>query len=169
MSFSDAGDVMLTSSSQNKEIHGSYSTPTTKDPPEGKTMAVIAVMRGKLKYGFHHQCSNKHFKQKLLRVLLGSDSDGDLVFVNKEKPMLFPYSTRLVPQPWNTLNGIFQTKCKARIELNFFEYSSDRKRFLNLMWSSMTRVVSLSMTRGFTHKNYTSLDKNEKKVPRVIS
>ncbi len=45
-SFSDAGDVTMTSSSQNKGIHVNYSTPTKKDPLEGKTMAVIAVMRG---------------------------------------------------------------------------------------------------------------------------
>ena len=42
--------------------------------------------------------------------------------------MLLPYLKRLVPQLWNTLNGIFQTKRKAWVELNFFEYS-DRKRF----------------------------------------
>ncbi len=30
---------------------------------------------------------------------------------------------------WNTLNGMFQTKRKAEIELNFFEYS-DKKRYL---------------------------------------
>jgi hypothetical protein len=53
ISFSAAVDVMLTSSSQNKEVHDNYSTPTTKDPPEGKTMAVIAVMRGKPKDGCH--------------------------------------------------------------------------------------------------------------------
>jgi hypothetical protein len=46
MSFSNAGDVMLTSSSQNKGIHVNYSTPPNKDTPEGKTTAVIAVMRG---------------------------------------------------------------------------------------------------------------------------
>ncbi len=28
---------------------------------------------------------------------------------------------------WTTLNGIFLTKCKARIELNFFEYSDSKK------------------------------------------
>ncbi len=48
--------------------------------------------------------------------------------MNKDKPMLLSYSKRLVPQSWNTLNGIFQTKQKDRIELNFFEYS-DSKRF----------------------------------------
>ena len=30
---------------------------------------------------------------------------------------------------WNTLNGMFQTKRKAEIELNFFEYSNN-KRYL---------------------------------------
>jgi hypothetical protein len=43
--------------------------------------------------------------------------------------MLLPSSNRLVPQLWNTSNGMFQTKRKAEIELNFFEYSN-RKRYL---------------------------------------
>ncbi len=42
--------------------------------------------------------------------------------------MLFPYWKRLFPPSWNTSNGIFQTKLKARIELNFCKYS-DSKRF----------------------------------------
>ncbi len=62
------------------------------------------------------------------KVLLDSGSDSDLVFVNRDKPMLLPYSKMLVSQSWNTLNGIFQTKGQASIELNFFEYS-DSKRF----------------------------------------
>jgi hypothetical protein len=47
-----------------------------KDPPEGKTTAIIAVMRGKPKDGHHRHHSNKRYKQKLVRVLLdlGSDS-----------------------------------------------------------------------------------------------
>jgi hypothetical protein len=87
------------------------------------------MMRGRPKYGHHRQCSNKHYKQKLVWVLLDSGSDGDLVFVDKDTPMLLPSSKRLIPQLWNTLNGIFQTKQKAEIELNFFEYS-DSKRYL---------------------------------------
>jgi hypothetical protein len=43
--------------------------------------------------------------------------------------MLLPYSKRLVPQLWKTLNGIPQTRCKARIELNFFEYSDSKKLY----------------------------------------
>ncbi len=64
-----------------------------------------------------------------MRVLVDSGFDGDLVFVDKDKPMLLPSSKRLVPQSWNTLNGVFQTKHKAEIELNFFEYSNS-KRYL---------------------------------------
>ncbi len=44
--------------------------------------------------------------------------------------MLLPSSKRLVSQSWNLLNRVFQTKRKAEIELNFFEYS-DRKRYLS--------------------------------------
>ncbi len=63
-----------------------------------------------------------------MQVLLDSGSDGNLVFVNKDKPMLLPYSKRLILQSWNTLNGIFQMQRKAPVELNFLEYS-DSKRY----------------------------------------
>jgi hypothetical protein len=46
-SVSNSGDVMVASSSQNKEIHSNHSVLPNKDPPEGKTTAIIAVMRGK--------------------------------------------------------------------------------------------------------------------------
>ncbi len=85
-------------------------------------------MRGNPKDGYTHQRSNKHCKHRIVRVLLDSGSYSDLIFVSKDKPMLLPYSKWLVPQLWNTLNGIFQTKCKAWVELNFFEYF-DSKRF----------------------------------------
>jgi hypothetical protein len=64
-----------------------------------------------------------------VRVLLDSGSEGDLVFVDKDKPILLPSSKRLVPQSGNTSNGMFQTKRKAEIELNFIEYSNS-KRYL---------------------------------------
>jgi hypothetical protein len=85
-------------------------------------------MRGNMKHGYHRHCSNKHYKKKIMWVLLDSGSDRGLVFVNKDKPILLPYSKRLVPQLWNTSNGIFQTKHKATVELNFFDYS-DSKRY----------------------------------------
>jgi hypothetical protein len=72
---------MMMSQTQNEGIHVNYSTPTNKVPPEGKTMATIAMMRGKPKDGYHCHRSNKHHKQKLVRVLLDSGSDRDLIFV----------------------------------------------------------------------------------------
>jgi hypothetical protein len=72
------------------------------------TTAIVAVMRGRPKHSHHRQRSNKHYKQKLVCVLLDFGSDGDLVFVDKDTPMLLPLSKRLVPQSWNTSNGRFQ-------------------------------------------------------------
>jgi hypothetical protein len=42
--------------------------------------------------------------------------------------MLLPYSKRVVPQLWDTLNGISLPKRQARVELNLFDYS-DSKRY----------------------------------------
>ncbi len=106
----------------------SNSTPKYKNPSEGKTTATLAVMRGKPKEGYHRHRSNKHYQERIVRVLLDSGSDGDLVFVDKDNTILLPYSKRLVPQSWNTSNGIFHTKHKAGVELNFFDYS-DSKRY----------------------------------------
>ncbi len=105
--FSNADDLMVTSPSKSEDVHVSHSTPTASNPSEGRTTAVIAVMRGNPKDGYTCQRSNKHCKQKIVQVLLDSGSDGDLFFLNKDKPMLLPYSKRLVPQSWNTSNGIF--------------------------------------------------------------
>ncbi len=128
-SLSNAGDVMMTSPSQKEEVLNTDSILPNKDPPEDKTITIVAVMRGKPKHCHHRQHSNKHYKQKLVRVLLDSGSDGNLVVVNKDKPMLLPSLKRLFPQSWNTSNGIFPTKRKAEIELIFFEYF-DSKRYL---------------------------------------
>ncbi len=128
-SVSKAGDIMMMSSSQKGKILKKNSIIPNKDPPEGRTTITVAVMRGRPKYGHNHQRSNKHYKQKLVWVLLDSCSDGDLVFVDNDKPILLPSLKRLAPQSWNTSNGMFQTKQKAEIELNFFEYS-DSKRYL---------------------------------------
>ncbi len=51
-------------------------------------------MRGRSKHSHHRQCSNKQYKQKLVRVLLDSGSDGDLVFVDKDKLMPLPSSKK---------------------------------------------------------------------------
>ncbi len=63
-SVSKAGDVMMTSASQKEGIIKKNSILTKKDPPEGKTTAIVAVMRGNSRHGHHQQHSNKHYKQK---------------------------------------------------------------------------------------------------------
>jgi hypothetical protein len=128
-SVSKAGDVMMMSSSQKGKLLKKNSITPNKDPPEGRTTAIVAVMKGRPKHSHHRQRSTKHYKQKLVWVLLDSGSDSDLIFIDKDKPMLLPSSKWLVPQSGNTLNGRFQTKRKAEIELNFFEYSNS-KRYL---------------------------------------
>jgi hypothetical protein len=89
---------MITASSKKEKIIKKNNILPNKDPPEGRTTAIVAVMRGKPKNGHPRQRSNKHYKQKLVLVLLDSGSDGDLVFIDKDKPMLLPSSKRLVPQ-----------------------------------------------------------------------
>ncbi len=59
-SVSKAGDVMMTSSSQKERTLKKNSILPNKDPPEGKTIAIVAVMRGKPRHGNHCQRSNKH-------------------------------------------------------------------------------------------------------------
>ncbi len=144
--FSNADDVMITSPSQSEELHVNHSSPTASNPSEGSTTAVVAVMRGNPKDGYTHQRSNKHCKQKIVRVLLDSGSKGDLIFVNKEKPMLLPYSKRLVPKSWNALNGIFQMRRKARAELNFFEYSDSKSYHVEPDVVKYDRIICRSMT-----------------------
>jgi hypothetical protein len=82
MSVSNAGGVMMTPPSQKEELFSTNSILPNKDPPEGINTAIIAVMRGKPKHGHHCHHSNKHYKQKLVRVLLDSGPDSNLVFVD---------------------------------------------------------------------------------------
>jgi hypothetical protein len=64
-SVSEAGDVMMTSSNQKGKLLKKKNITPNKDPPEGKTTAIVAVMRGRPKHSHHRQRSNKHYKQKI--------------------------------------------------------------------------------------------------------
>jgi hypothetical protein len=75
-SVSKTGDVMMTSSSQKGKLLKKNSITPNKYPPEGKTATIVAVMRSRPKHSHHLQHSNKHYKQKLVRVLLDAGSDG---------------------------------------------------------------------------------------------
>jgi hypothetical protein len=145
-SGSKAGNIMMTSSSQKEKLLKKNSIIPNKDPPEGRTTAIVAVMRGRPKHSHLRQCSNKHYNQKLVHVLLDSGSNGDLVYVDIDKPMLLPSLKRLVPQLWNSLNGRFQTKQKAEMELNFFEYSNSKRYLAAPDIVEYDKIISHGMT-----------------------
>ena len=87
-------------------------------------MAVVAMA----KYGHvHHHKRSKKAAKKLIRVLLDSGLDGELLFHEKGKPKHFPYLTRQVPCSWHTSNGVFQTKGRGKIPIKFFEYSNSKE------------------------------------------
>jgi len=81
---------------------------------------------GKSKYKKTKTSSKKVNKPKLIRVLLDTGSDGDLMFHKKGTPKCFPYSARLVPKSWCTSNGTFHTEGQGKLNLQFFEYSHSK-------------------------------------------
>ncbi|MFM8588489.1 MAG: RNase H-like domain-containing protein [Bacteroidota bacterium] len=93
------------------------------EPKQGVT-AVMAVMTMDKQ---NHHSSKKVPVKKLVRVLLDSGSDGDLLFHKKGTDKQFPYLTRQVPKTWCTSNGNFQTKGKGDIQLKFFQYSNSKR------------------------------------------
>jgi hypothetical protein len=113
----------VASTMQTVENHVKYNTTTYHNPSEADHCC--GWSKGKPKNGYHH--CNKYYLKHIVQVLLERENNRHLVFVIKDKPMLFPYSNRLVSQLWNTSNGISQ-KHNTKGELNFFDYS-DRKRF----------------------------------------
>ena len=106
-------------------------TPSSQEK-EGKVTAVAAVMTiaSDRRPSTKRVSSKKKVRtKKVLRVLLDSGSDGDLLFHEKGTAKYFPYSTRQVPMSWNTSNGVFQTKGRGKANIKFFEYSNS-KQFL---------------------------------------
>jgi hypothetical protein len=49
-SVSKAGDIMMMSSDQKGKLLKKKNVTANKDPPEGKTTAIVAVMRGRSKH-----------------------------------------------------------------------------------------------------------------------
>ncbi len=117
-----------------------YIRPTTI-PPEGKTTAVIGVMRGNPKDGYTCLCSNKHCKQRIVQVLflLDSGSDGDLIFVNKDNPCCFP-----TQKGWFHSHGIHwmrSSRCSVKhgCSWTFSNILIAKGSTRNLMWLNTTR------------------------------
>ena len=62
----------------------------------------------------------------MLRVLLDSGADGDLLMVHEGTHSIIPYQEKLRPQKWKTSNGTFETSHVGRLEVLFPEFSRSK-------------------------------------------
>ena len=79
---------------------------------------------GRIKQSLKSCPSNK------IKVLLDTESDGDIYSLHKGKDKPFPYLTRQVPKSWHTSNGSFQTNGRANIRVKFLDYSASKEYFI---------------------------------------
>ncbi len=66
-------------------------------------------------------------KNKTIRVLLDSESSGDLLFMKKGSSKCISVVKRVVPQSWGTSHGTFVTGRVDNIEISFMEYLAIKK------------------------------------------
>jgi hypothetical protein len=103
-----------------------------KSQKEGRITAVITKARyqiatkNQIQLRLEHSARSRSSKS-VIKVLLDSGSDGDLMFRGKGTPMHFPYLTWQVPTSWRTSNGMFLSKERSKVKINIFEYSNDKK------------------------------------------
>ena len=64
--------------------------------------------------------------KRMLRVLLDSGADGDLLMVHEGTHSIIPYQEKLRPQKWKTSNGTFETSHVGRLEVLFPEFSRSK-------------------------------------------
>jgi hypothetical protein len=87
--------------------------PTVRSGPELRPQAKIH------KSSKPKTSSKKVPKTRIIRILLDSGSNGDLLFHEKGTAKSYPYLTRQAPKSWFTLNGEFQTKGKGSLGVIF--------------------------------------------------
>ena len=87
--------------------------------------AIVAVRKAGPKFrtrnNYPKPSNKKKVLKKIIRILLDSGSDGDLIFLyEKGTSKCFPYLIRQVPKSWCTSNGTFHTNGQGSAEVNFF-------------------------------------------------
>lgn len=70
--------------------------------------------------------SNSNHAKRVLRVLLDSGSDGDLLFLY-DGDKLTPTKKRISPQKWRTSNGTFKTTEVGDLKVTFPEFSNSKR------------------------------------------
>jgi hypothetical protein len=123
-----------TSTMQIVEYHVKYNTTTAQNPPEATVVVGVRVNIKKVTI----VVTSTTWKHEV-RVLLDHSHNKHLIFVTKDKPMLCPYSNRLVSQSWNTSNGIAQ-KCKLRG--SWTSYTTPIAKVLPRTWCCWVRQDS---------------------------
>ena len=99
---------------------------------EGRVTAVVAkakyhiATKNQAKQRVNHS-ARSHPSNAVIKVLLDSGSDGNLMFYEKGMPMHFPYLTRQVTNSWHTSNGSFFTKGRNTVCWKFFKYSNSKE------------------------------------------
>jgi hypothetical protein len=71
--------------------------------------------------------SGLYVKNKTIRVLLDSESSGDLLFMKKGSSKCISIVKRVVPQLWGTSKSTFITNKVGNIEISFVEYLASKK------------------------------------------
>jgi hypothetical protein len=71
--------------------------------------------------------SGLYVKNKTIRVLLDSESSGDLLFMKKGSSKCIFVVKWAVPQLWGTSNGTFITNKVGDIDISFVEYLASKK------------------------------------------
>ncbi|MCP4746807.1 MAG: hypothetical protein GY874_11815, partial [Desulfobacteraceae bacterium] len=87
----------------------------------GIVTTVVAMVEDK-----SSKSNNPKHKYKVLKVLLDSGSDGDLLFVQKGTSSIIPFKKRISPQKWRTSNGTFMTRSVGDLDLKFPEFSKSK-------------------------------------------
>ena len=111
------------------DLFNSVNSPLTGK--EGRVTAVVAKARciateNPARKNFEHS-TGRRTSNTVIKVLLDSGSDGDLLFHEIGTVRHFPYLTRQVPKSWHMSNGSFLTKGRSKVSLKFFEYSNSKE------------------------------------------
>ena len=98
---------------------------------EGPVTTVVAKARNKANENparkNHKQSTGRRTSNIVIKILLDSGSDGDLLFHEKGTEKYFPYLTRQVPKSWRMSNESFLTKGRSKVNLRFFEYLNSKE------------------------------------------
>ena len=66
----------------------------------------------------------------VIKVLLDSVSDGDLMFHEKGTPLHFPYLTKQVSTSCHLSNGKFLTRKRSKVNLKLFDNSNSKENLV---------------------------------------